>query len=407
MRILVVTQYFYPEQFRINEICSKLIKLGNFVTVITGRPNYPEGEFFKGYEEYKKNDSYDGVEIIRANVRPRHKGAINLFFNYVSFVRQCSREICKLNKTFDLIYIYGLSPISIAIPAIKYKKRIKIPIYYYCLDIWPESVRDSIGKRRRMSKLNPIYIFSLFLSMYVYKNMDFISTKCDDFCAYLASVCKVPYSKMNVIPEYAESLYLKVSENTISNGIVDFVFLGNIGKIQNCEMIIKAAQIIKEKEFMIHFVGDGSDLGRIKKMVEELNMSDKIVFYGRVSIQETIHFYNLADVCLLTLDNQTSSGLTPPGKLYSYLASGRTILGSINGETQKIIRDADCGFCVAANDTNSFVDKMNYFIDNPSCLASFGKNSRRFFLENFTLEKYIARTTAVFDLLCQHRDYYE
>lgn len=399
MKILVVTQYFYPEQVRINDICLELYKLGNDVTVLTGRPNYPEGEYFSGYENYKKYDTFNGIDVIRSNVRARHKGIKNLIRNYYSFVKQCSKDIASINKKFDVVYVYGLSPISIALPAIKYKKKYRVPIYYYCLDIWPESVRDSNNNVRKMSKLNPIYIFSLFLSKYVYKRMDFISTKCDDFCKYLSSVCRVPLDKMNVIPEYAEPIYLNVCNVSTPNDVIDFVFMGNIGKLQNCEMIIKAAYLIKDRTFMIHFIGDGSDLERIKKMTQQMGLQEKIHFYGRIDIHDTISFYDLADVCLLTLDNKTNTGLTPPGKLYGYLASGRPILGSIGGEAQKIIDEAKCGFCVLPNDINAFADKMCYFIDHPNCIEQFGKNSRTFFIEKYTLDKYIKKTISTLELV--------
>ena len=143
MKILVISQYYYPEPFRINEICEELVRRGHAVKVLTMNPNYPDGEFYLGYSNVFSKEMINGVEVLRCKAQPRHKGNISLARNYLSFVRYASKLIKKLSCEFDCIYIYQLSPITSCIPAIRYKKKYGITIFLYCLDIWPESMKGS------------------------------------------------------------------------------------------------------------------------------------------------------------------------------------------------------------------------------------------------------------------------
>ena len=141
MNILVVSQYYYPEPFRVNEICEELVRRGNKVTVLTANPNYPDGEIYDGYQNKNLKEVINGVTVYRCKCRPRYNGAINLALNYVDFVRQANKKIEKINEAFDCIYAYQLSPVTSCLPAIKLKKRKNIPLFLYCLDVWPESLR--------------------------------------------------------------------------------------------------------------------------------------------------------------------------------------------------------------------------------------------------------------------------
>lgn len=391
MKILVITQYFYPETFRINDIVSELVKRGHDVTVVTGLPNYPKGEIYPGYEDsYKTISNYFGAKVYRCNLRPRYQGSVNLLRNYLSFVINANKVLKKINDRFDIIYVYGLSPITIALPAIKYKKKHSVPIFYYCLDIWPESVRDAQNGHKLMSKRNPIFIVSKIISKYIYKRCDLIATKCNEFIEYINSECKINKSKMKLLYEHAENLYLKVADVPKNNGIIDFMFLGNIGAAQNCDLIIKAYSNIRNlKMTHLHFVGDGSELQRIKTLVSNLNLNDYVTFYGHQSLEKVVDYYNLADVCILTLSNASATGLTPPSKLLSYMASARPIIASIGGSAKTIITNARCGYICPSSSVDSMTAIMEKAIISIDEMMEFGRNGREYFIENFTLEKHI------------------
>ena len=147
MKILIVSQYYYPEQFQINEIAPALVKLGHSVTVLTGLPNYPKGKIYDGYEDaYKSQEVIDGVEVIRVKEHPRKKGALHLLWNYWSFAAKGNNRAKKLKEKYDIVLAYQLSPITSVYPAITYAQRHKVPLLLYCLDIWPESPLSSLRK---------------------------------------------------------------------------------------------------------------------------------------------------------------------------------------------------------------------------------------------------------------------
>lgn len=388
----MLTQYFYPEQFRINDICRELVIRGHQVSIVTGLPNYPNGEIYSGYEHaWQKDSEYYGARVYRCKLRPRHNGAINLALNYLSFVLQAKKVMKQLSPDFDVIYIYEPSPVTVALPAIWFKKKHHIPIYYYCLDIWPECVRDVTSDHKVMSVKHPIYIAAKCISRYVYNHVDIIANKCEDFLEYITDVCHISPSKMKVLYEHAEDTYLSVNSHPEENGIIDFMFLGNIGSSQNCDTIVQALKKVKSSNpYMLHFVGDGSALESLRKMVSDEHLLDKVVFHGRFPVSEMLRFYNLADVCLLTLSNTTAVGLTPPAKLMGYMAASRPILGAINGASQRIIRDAGCGFTTDYDDVDGLAGYMQRIVDNPTILDGLGENGRRYFKEHFTLEKHIS-----------------
>ena len=391
MKILVVSQYFYPEQFRINDVCFELVRRGHTVTVLTGLPNYPEGKIFPGYENKGNTvETINGVMVVRCKLRPRNKGTKNLVLNYFSFVKQANKHIKYLDKDFDIVYVYGVSPITQAIPAIKYKKKRHVSVFYYVSDIWPECVRGKQNGHKQLGLHNPIYIFAKLLTKWVYRKIDLLINKCDEFVDYNSRVCKVSISKQRVLFEHAENVYLKVSEMPRDNGIIDFMFLGNLGKVQNCDLIIRAVSRLKETNpYMVHFVGDGSELQFLKQLVLKLRLSEKIVFHNKCSIDETIDYYNLADVCLLTLSHKTESGLTLVGKLPGYLAACRPVIGSIDGASKTVIEESKSGFVCPADDLDGLTVLMQKVIDNPSLLNGCGNNGRDFFNSHFTLNSFI------------------
>ena len=177
MRILVISQYFYPETFRINDIVKELVKRGHTITVLTGLPNYPEGKIYDGYEKaYQKTEDYYGATVHRCKLRPRKKGAFNLALNYLSFVIQAKKTLKLIRPEFDVVFFYEPSPISSGIPAVWYGKKHHIKTVIYNLDIWPDCVRDSRGGKV-MSKKNPIYLVAKFISNYVYKRFNLIVNK--------------------------------------------------------------------------------------------------------------------------------------------------------------------------------------------------------------------------------------
>lgn len=396
MKILVVSQYFYPENFRINDIVRELVKRGHKITVVTGLPNYPEGKIYDGYKDaYKKITFYFGAKVYRCKLRPRHKGSLNLILNYWSFIRQAKKTLKTIAPDFDIVYFYEPSPITSGLPVIWYAKKHHIKTAIYNLDIWPDCVRD-LSRGKPMSLKHPVYLFAKSLSRRVYKSFDLIINKCDEFAAYLNTLFCIEKNKMVTIDEFAEDTYLSVQEKPIDNGLIDFMFLGNIGKSQNCDQIVEAFSTIKADNIRLHFVGDGSYLEELKKLTNSLGLQDRVIFHGRHPLEEINDYYNLADVCLLTLSNKTASGLTPPTKLSGYMAAARCVVASIDGAARRIIEESKCGYTCGADDKEKLASLMNDIVLNPNIINVLGTNGRRYFLEHFTLAEHVNKLENVF-----------
>ena len=268
MKILVICQYYYPEPFRITDICEELVKRGHQVHVITGYPNYPEGILYDGYGRGKHIDEgINGVNIHRCFTIPRGRGVVKRFLNYYSFVFSSVKYIisgkCKpLDGTkFDVVFCNQLSPVMMGEAAIAYKKKYKIPSIMYCLDLWPESL--VAGGIERNSK-----IFCLFrhISKRIYRSMNCIMVTSRLFSEYLNEQFGIDDEKIKYLPQYAEGIFEHLPPKN-ETGIFDFMFAGNIGEIQSVDTIIKAAELLKDEPVRFHIVGSGSDIERLKEII--------------------------------------------------------------------------------------------------------------------------------------------
>lgn len=379
MKILVVCQYYYPEPFRINDICEEMVRRGHEVTVVTGEPNYPEGQIYKGYENHSHADeNINGVKVLRCPIIPRKTGMLYRLLNYYSYPHQAKRYIKKLNG-FDVVFVNQLSPVMMAEPAIAYKKKHKVPIVMYCLDLWPESlVAGGVARNSLVYK-----VFHLF-SKRIYRQMDYILITSRMFNRYLKKEFGIQDDRVEYLPQYAEGLFepLPYKEPGI---VTNLLFAGNIGEIQSVETIIKAAKKMRSDSVHFHIVGGGTDLERLQKMTEGL---DNITFYGRRPLEEMPAFYAKADAMLVTLKADPVLSLTLPGKVQSYMAVGKPIIGAIDGETTEVIKTAKCGYCGNAEDVDGLVKNIRRFV-NETDKQQLGENARSFYEKCFERQKYM------------------
>lgn len=385
MKILVVSQYYYPEPFRVHEICEALVQKGHEVTVLTEFPNYPDGEIYQGYTSEKRLEMINGVKVIRCDARPRHQGNFQLALNYLSFVYRGTKVIRKMDTDFDVVYVYQMSPITMALPAIKYKKKHNTPMYLYCLDLWPESVKDIFENERSLP-----YRMVTLISKYIYKSSDLIGVTSKPFAEYLKHVCGVDENQMVYLPQHADDLAEGNSLSTEENDCVDFMFMGNVGQTQDLDTVLDAVEILRDVEgFKVHIVGSGSYLELLQQHTKEKKLEHLMVFHGRHPFSEMPKFYRLADVCLLTMKGDSAVGLTIPGKLQGYMSAGKPILGAINGASVDVINEAECGVCVPASDSKALAEAMYGFIKDPKAFRKMGENGRRAFLENYTIDSHM------------------
>lgn len=389
MKILVVCQYYYPEPFRISDICEALAEKGHDVTVVTGTPNYPEGEIYKGYEKGNRAEEViKGVKVHRCRQIPRKKGPIYRFLNYYSYAVSSRHYVVKMQEDFDVVFVNQLSPVMMAEAGISWAKKHKKRSVLYCLDLWPESLL--VGGIKKDSL---IYRFFLGVSKRIYRNVDQILVSSHGFLNYFDTVLGMDSGKIGYLPQYAEEMFDQLPVAEGNKKTVDFLFAGNVGTLQSVETIVEAAHILKdENNIHIHIAGSGISLENCRKKADGL---DNITFYGRRPLEEMPKFYSMADAMLITMEKNTVLSETLPGKVQSYLAAGKPVIGAIDGETVRIVDDADCGICCPAEDAAALARILRDCAAHPDRLSKYGENARNYYLKHFRKQDFIEALESV------------
>lgn len=378
MKILFISQHFFPERIDFSDVCKEFIKNGDEVTVLTGLPNYHlEGNRVPKKYIHGKNreEMIDGIKVIRCTEFGRRNNIFSLLLNYASFYISSLRKVKTLDKDFDRVICYQYSPITMAAAAAKYARRNKCPFILYCFDLWPESVKVyNIGEK------NPIFKIAYMISKRVYRICDKIIVTSKPFVEYFKVVHKIPENKISYLPQFTQD-YGKNLKNVKNDGKIHLLYAGNIGKVQNAECIVNAIEKLKtKKKFVVDFVGNGSECLRLISLVKRKNLNDKIIFHGEKSEEELAYFYSIANAMLLTMkDDGTYVSKTLPLKLQSYMSTGKPILASINGAAEEVINEYKCGYCVPANDEKAFMTIIKMFIEKQPKIKY--KNDERFLLE--------------------------
>ena len=392
MNILLVTQYFYPENFKSNDIAFELKKRGYDITVLTGIPNYPKGRFYEGYNIFKNRcQTIHGVKIKRSFLFPRREGkGFQLAINYLSwsFCASIHAFFLALFNKYDAIIVYGISPITQSIPAIIVKKIKKTPMYFWVLDLWPESLTYAGGVTNK-------YVLSFFTNIVkmTYTNSEKILISSQGFKQSILE--KGNYKdKIIYFPNWAEEIFL--NENHLSeipkipDGFI-VMFAGNIGEAQDFDNIMQCTLLLKEnKDIKFVFIGDGRKRTWVDSFITKYYLQETVYTLGYFPIDAMPSLYKRADVMLLSLKNEPIFNLTVPAKLQTYMASGKPIVAMINGEGQNIIKDCNCGLAVNSGNYK----KLAYSIltlkeKNIEEREKLGQNGQEYFLEHFKLDRCI------------------
>ncbi|MEG2568080.1 MAG: glycosyltransferase family 4 protein [Acinetobacter sp.] len=394
MKILVVCQYYYPEPFRITDICEELVKEGHDVTVLTGIPNYPMGRIYEGYRHgEKRNEVINGVHVHRCFTVGRRHGAIWRFINYYSFAISSSMYVNQLSSDFDVVLVNQLSPVMMANAGIKYKQKYHKKLVLYCLDLWPESLVAGGIKRN-----SPVYKLFHRISAKVYRSADKLLVTSRMFADYFKREFDIQDNVLEYLPQYAEDNFLLPTESDPlvekAKETVDLMFAGNIGAVQSVETIIRAANELKNQpQIRFHVLGDGSELENCKRLAETLGLRS-VIFYGRKPIDEMPQYYAMADAMLVTMQDDPVLALTLPGKIQTYMAAGKAIIGAASGETQAVINEAKCGICVNAEDYIGLADVIKEFSESDN-RQDFGKCARFFYHQNFEKSAFMEQLSRV------------
>lgn len=380
-KILVICQYYKPEPFRISDICEEMVKRGHEVTVVTGIPNYPMGEIYHGYEDNKKQDEViNGVHVHRCFTIPRKTGTAHRLLNYYSYPMSSSRYIESLPGDYDVVFINQLSPVMMAKAGIRYAKKHHKKTVLYCLDLWPESL--VAGGVDRTSVVYKVFHKE---SEKIYKVVDQILVTSRSFTEYFEKEFGI--RNVEYLPQYAEDLFNPEQCRKEPDDYINLMFAGNIGTAQSVDTIVKAAKLCKDiKNLRWHIVGDGIELENLKKMATGL----PITFYGRKLVDEMPTYYAMADAMLVTMEKDPVLSLTLPGKVQSYMAAGKAIIGAIDGETQKIVADACCGFIGSAENSKQLSECVRKYISlSDEERQGLEINSRKYYELQFSRERFM------------------
>lgn len=384
--ILVISQYFYPEQFRINDMCVEWIKRGYKVTVLTGYPNYPQGKYYDGYGWFKKTrQRWKGIEIIRIPLMERGQGSARLALNYFSFVVSGFIWAFTTHIKADYVFTFEVSPMTQALIGVWYSKRKRIPHYLYVQDLWPENVETVMGIHSPFV-IKPIEV----MVNHIYKRCDVIFATSPSFVKGIQKRVKTHKNKVKYLPQYAEEFYKPVEQKAVAEIPDDdsfkIIFTGNIGKAQGLDILPRTAKLLKGKEnvkFVI--VGDGRDKDNFINQITENDVQNMFIMINRQPPERIPELLAACDAAFISFMADPLFEKTIPAKLQSYLACGMPIIASANGETKRIIEEAKCGICSSIGNEHEL---MRAIIRINNCnLDKMKLNSVEYYKEFFNKEK--------------------
>lgn len=405
LKILIVSQYFWPENFKINDFAFYFSESKYEVDVLTGYPNYPSGSIFDGYSLFsrKKNkEEKNNVIIHRSIIIPRGRSnKIQLFINYISFAFFASIKCFFLKKKYDLIFIYEPSPVTVAIPAIILKKIRKIPVIFWVTDLWPESIIATIKPGRFTEKIikkiiNPIV-------KWIYGESDKILVTSRGFIKSIEDkIGKV--DKIEFFPQWAESIFKPIKNNkteilnNLPQNSFKIMFAGNLGEAQDFESVIECARTLKNnKRIQWIIIGDGRKKNWIEEKVKSYNLEDCFHLLGSYPIEKMPEFYSAADAMLFSLKDEYIFSITIPAKVQSYLACGKPILGMVNGESSEIINKSQSGLSCDSGDYIGLSKNIISLSQMPIReLEELGNNSIKYYKENFDRKIIFQRAEKIF-----------
>lgn len=389
MKVLLITNHFFPEEFRCNDLAFGLAERGHEVTVLTAIPDYPKGKYHKGYGIFhKRKEIINNVKIYRSFIIARGSGGkIRLALNYASSVIAQSFDAFFLGLfwRFDYVLVHETSPVMVGIPGVIASKIKRIPMDFWVLDLWPESLQDAGGVNNRF-----ILRFFSNLTSWIYKKSRHILISSRGF---KESICeKGDFEKKLVyFPNWADCSLndspINVSMPSLPNGF-RLLFAGNIGEAQDMDSLMKVAYLLgKEKDIHFCIVGDGRKRQYVEEFIKQQSLEDTVHLFGRYPIETMPLFFEKADVLLVTLKDSQIFNLTVPAKIQAYMNAGKPIAAMMNGEGPSLIAEAQCGYSVPSGDTEAMAELIKEMRGlGAERLNKLGKSGREFCKSHFDFD---------------------
>lgn len=386
-KILVVTQHFWPENFRINDIVEGFLQDGIAVDVLCGLPNYPKGEWFPGYSAAGPfEEEWHGARLYRCKEVPRRGNtSVNIFLNYVSWPWYTAHALHRLPGGYDAVFCFNTSPVLMCWPAIRYAKKHHIPFTNYVLDIWPENLYSVLNVKNKALRA-----IAQGVSDALYKKADRLIAMSEPLQQRLCQRTGMPPQKIAVIPQYCEDFYAVPQPDAALQaqfgGRFNLVFTGTFTPAQSLETVITAVQDARSRGAdMLHLllVGDGMSRAALEAKVKELHAEDAVTFYGSVPATDIPKFTALADALIVCLSDSPDLGLTVPAKVASYMAAGKPVLASMDGAGNAAVAAAG-GLSSPACDPAALADNLLALTRMDAAQrAAMGQSAKEYYLAHY------------------------
>ena len=396
-RLLLVTQHFWPESFKVSDLAEGLVELGIEVDVLCGLPNYPLGEWFDGYSENGPFDEvHNGVRLYRSREIPRTGNTSKtIFLNYVSWPLYAARAIKRLPGQYDAVLCYNTSPVLMMWPAIRAARRFKIPLVEYVLDLWPENLFSVLEISNALLRK-----LALRVSDWHYKNAERIIVLSDGMREKLVqrigfdcpSRCTQSRRDFVVIPQYCEEFYDagEAAANKRDDSSFTLAFAGNLSPAQDLEGILDsfaaARSALRENGTSLRFLiyGNGMSRDSIKDKIQSLELQDSVEMHDPVPPEEIPEIFQQVDALLVSLSNSPSLGLTIPAKLSSCMASRKPLLVSITGAGAEAARQSGGALVCDAGDRQQMTENIVELATMPrERLAALGEKSYDYYVAHY------------------------
>lgn len=361
MRILFVSQYFWPENFRINDLVCELARRGHDITVLTGLPNYPDGEVFADFlSAPDRFTRYEGVEVIRVPMLPRGKGGVSLLINYMTFAASASLlGPWKLrNRKFDLVFAYEPSPITVGLPAAVMRFLKRAPLFFWVQDLWPETLK-AVGVIKSQFGLWAVGRLVAF----IYKRCDLILAQSKSFVPQIRKYAPTA-GRVMYFPNWSDAVSdteatHPAKEVPAKPGSFNVMFAGNIGEAQDFPAILAAAEHLKaQPNVRWLIVGDGRMATWVAEEVKRRELQDQVLMLGRFPSERMPSFFKHADALLVSLKDEPIFSMTIPSKLQTYLATGIPVLCMLNGEGSDVVSESGSGLTCRAGDHEALANAI-------------------------------------------------
>ena len=395
-----MTQYFWPESFRITDLAVALRQRGHEVVVLTGLPNYPYGRLFAGYGlRGPWSETFHDVPIVRVPLIPRGSGkGWRLAVNFASFAASATTlGLPRVARGFDVAFVYEVSPITVALPAIAFRRLRGVPVVLWVQDLWPDNV-SATGAVHSRHLLRSI----TWLTRWIYARCDRVLAQSHAFLPGLEAQ-GVPRDRLSYLPNWAESLYRPVEPEpdaperaTLPPGF-RVLFAGNIGVSQDFGTILSAAERLRDHPD-IHWVvlGDGRMRAWVEQEVSKRGLSGVVHLLGQHPVEAMPTYFALADALLISLRQDVLYSMVVPSKLQSYMACAKPVIAALDGEAARIIRESGGGVAVRAEDPDALADAvLRLYRTSPEECREMGRRNRRYFEEHFERDRLIGELERV------------